>query len=214
MKITEIECSEILINKRNSKKHSKSQINKIQASIEEFGFNAPLLLDETKTILAGHGRFQAAKQAGYDVLPCIILEHLSEAQKQAYLIADNKLGEIGGGWDEAMLKKEISEIIDNEIESDAFGFTDYEIEQLLEDIEEEEEIDEILHEQSIQLEPDKDYILVICKNQDEWDNLQNFLSLKKVRRGGYKKGSAFDAVGTERVITWERIENAFSKQRE
>ena len=77
---------------RNARIHSKKQLHQIGASIETFGFTNPVLIDQANTILAGHGRVEAAKQLGLAKVPCIRIEHMTEAEKRAYVIADNKLG--------------------------------------------------------------------------------------------------------------------------
>jgi predicted house-cleaning noncanonical NTP pyrophosphatase (MazG superfamily) len=91
------------------------------------------------------------------------------------------------------------------------GFTDAESDDLLNSekiIEEAEE--KIEHEQSLQLEPEMEYVVILAKTLEEWDEMVQWFQLKKVRRGGYKQGSAFDAIGTERVLTFERVKNAYS----
>ncbi|MBU2581045.1 MAG: ParB/Srx family N-terminal domain-containing protein, partial [Alphaproteobacteria bacterium] len=76
---------------RNARTHSPKQITQIAASIREFGFNNPVLVDRDGEIIAGHGRVAAAKKLGLETVPCVRLEHLSEAQKRAYILADNRL---------------------------------------------------------------------------------------------------------------------------
>jgi DNA modification methylase len=94
---------------RNAKNHPEKQIAQIAASIKEFGFNNPILVDEAGEIIAGHGRLAAAKVIGLDAVPVIRLAHLSEAQKRAYRLADNKIAE-NGGWNTDLLRLEISEL--------------------------------------------------------------------------------------------------------
>lgn len=95
---------------QNAKMHSKEQVGKIAGSIRKFGFNNPILIDEENGIIAGHGRVLAAEKLGMTEVPCIRLAHLDEIQKRAYILADNRLSEIGGGWDEEMLKLEVEEL--------------------------------------------------------------------------------------------------------
>src|SRR3990172_9249254 len=87
---------------RNARTHSDSQVAQIAASIAEFGFNSPILVDTNAGIIAGHGRLLAARKLGLTEVPVIILDHLSETQKRAYIIADNKLAELAG-WNEEIL---------------------------------------------------------------------------------------------------------------
>src|ERR1700674_1368960 len=83
---------------RNARTHSDAQIAQIAASIREFGFNNPILVDSASGVIAGHGRLLAARKLGLEEVPVIVLDHLSEADKRAYIIADNRLAELAG-WD-------------------------------------------------------------------------------------------------------------------
>jgi 16S rRNA G966 N2-methylase RsmD len=96
--------------KRNARSHSKKQIRQIAASIERFGFTNPLLIDKDDMILAGHGRLAAARLLGLSRVPCVRLDHMTPAEKQAYVIADNKLA-LNAGWDEELLAQELSELL-------------------------------------------------------------------------------------------------------
>jgi ParB/RepB/Spo0J family partition protein len=88
---------------RNPRTHSDAQVAQIAASIREFGFNNPILVDTQSGIIAGHGRLLAARQLQLEQVPVIVLDHLSEAQKRAYILVDNKLAE-NAGWDEELLR--------------------------------------------------------------------------------------------------------------
>ena len=96
---------------RNSRTHSSSQIAQIASSIKEFGWTQPILLDGTNGIIAGHGRFEAAFLLGIQEVPTIDLAYLTESQKRAYVIADNKIA-LNSGWDEQMLALEIGDLRD------------------------------------------------------------------------------------------------------
>ena len=98
-------------NPRNARTHSRRQIRKIAASIREFGFLNPVLIDDTNMVLAGHGRLEAARLEGLGQVPVVRFGHLTVAQKRAYLIADNKIAE-QAGWDREMLAVELGELID------------------------------------------------------------------------------------------------------
>ena len=115
---------------RNSRTHSDEQVAQVAASIKEFGWTNPILIDETSTIIAGHGRLMAAQRLGYDKVPTIKLEGLSDAQKRAYVIADNKLA-LNAGWDEEMLAVEVEELIEQGFDLDLTGFGADEIDSLL-----------------------------------------------------------------------------------
>ena len=99
---------------RNSRTHSPQQVDKIAASIREFGFLNPIIVDGDNGIVAGHGRVLAAQKLGLKDLPCIEASHLTEAQKRAYIIADNRLA-LDAGWDNELLKVELQDL-------DAQGF--------------------------------------------------------------------------------------------
>ena len=111
---------------RNSRTHSDAQVAQIAASIREFGFTNPVLVDGANGVIAGHGRILAARKLGMDTVPVIELAHLSEAQKRAYVIADNKLA-LNAGWDDEMLRLEISELTDVGFDVSLLGFSDEEL---------------------------------------------------------------------------------------
>jgi len=114
---------------RNSRTHSESQVAQIAASIKEFGWTNPVLLDGENGIIAGHGRVMAAQKLGEKQVPTIELGHLDEHQKRAYIIADNKLA-LNAGWDDEMLSLEISDLKDAGYDLRFTGFTQDEINQL------------------------------------------------------------------------------------
>jgi site-specific DNA-methyltransferase (adenine-specific) len=115
---------------KNSRTHSDAQVAQIAASIREFGFTNPVLIDEANGIIAGHGRVMAARKLKLTEVPCIRLSHLSDAQKRAYVIADNKLA-LNAGWDEAMLKLELADLKALDFDLDLTGFDTDEIDALL-----------------------------------------------------------------------------------
>ncbi len=115
---------------RNPRTHSEAQVAQIAASIAEFGFNNPILVDTKAGIIAGHGRLLAARKLGLLEVPVIVLDHLSDAQKRAYVIADNKLAE-NAGWDDEMLRLEIEALQDESFDVSLLGFEDDELARLL-----------------------------------------------------------------------------------
>ncbi len=115
---------------RNPRTHSPEQVNQIAASIAEFGFTNPILVDTSAGIIAGHGRLLAAKQLGLTQVPVVVLDHLTEAQKRAYVIADNKLA-LNAGWDEELLKAELAELDKLDFDLPVMGFSDEELADLL-----------------------------------------------------------------------------------
>lgn len=129
---------------RNSRTHSDEQVTQIAASIREFGFTNPVLIDSNGTIIAGHGRVMAAKKVGLSEVPCIRLGHLSQSQIRAYVIADNKLA-LNAGWDDEMLKSELLTLQEDGFNTDLTGFSDDELNALLtvETVEGETDPDEV-----------------------------------------------------------------------
>jgi len=113
----------------NAKKHDDRQVAAIAGSIREFGFTNPVLIDGQDGIIAGHGRVLAAQKLGLASVPCIRLAHLTDAQRRAYILADNRLAETGGGWDAAMLAAEVEAIDWEELES--FGLDDMDLGEIL-----------------------------------------------------------------------------------
>ena len=116
-----IEVKNLIPYANNSRTHSDEQVAQIAASIKEFGFTNPVLIDGEGGIIAGHGRVMAARKLGLDEVPCIVLSHLSEAQKKAYIIADNQLP-LNAGWDLDMLRVEIENLQEMDFDLDLLGF--------------------------------------------------------------------------------------------
>ena len=115
---------------KNAKVHGADQVAKIAASMAEFGWTVPCLVAEDGELIAGHGRVMAAIKLGLTEAPVIVLGHLSEAQRRAYRIADNKLTELGG-WDEALLSAELQDLLTEDYDLSLIGFDDGELEALL-----------------------------------------------------------------------------------
>ena len=118
---------------KNARTHSKKQIRQIEQSIREFGFTNPVLIDRENTILAGHGRVEAAMLIGMGEVPCIRLEGMTPEQKRAYVLADNKLA-LNAGWDEELLAQELQALLDVDLDFDVeiTGFSVAEIDSLVE----------------------------------------------------------------------------------
>lgn len=108
---------------RNARTHSPAQVAQIVASVREFGWTNPVLIDEAGGLIAGHGRVLAAREMGLQAVPCIRLVGLSEAQKRAYVLADNKLA-LNAGWDEVMLEAELEALQDLDFDIGITGFED------------------------------------------------------------------------------------------
>ena len=115
----------------NSRTHSDAQVAQIAASIKEFGWTNPILIDDDNTIIAGHGRLLAARKLGMEEVPAIILDHLTKAQQRALVIADNQLA-LNAGWDMDMLKAEIEDLSLEDFNLDLLGFDEKFLDGLLE----------------------------------------------------------------------------------
>ena len=114
---------------KNARTHSKKQIRQIAASIRTFGFTNPVLIDQANTILAGHGRVQAAMEIGMGEVPCIRIEYMTEAEKRAYVIADNKLA-LNAGWDDDVLAEELKGLLANETLGFDIGVIGFEVAEM------------------------------------------------------------------------------------
>jgi DNA modification methylase len=126
------DVEELIPYARNARTHSSAQISQIAASIKEFGFLAPIVIAEDNTILCGHGRFYAAQKLGLKKIPCVKESHLTEVQKRAYIIADNKLS-INAGWDDELLAVELSDLQGEGVDLSITGFDEKELADLFDD---------------------------------------------------------------------------------
>jgi DNA modification methylase len=114
---------------RNARTHSKEQVLQLRSSLREYGFVNPVLCDKDFNIIAGHGRILAAKAEGYKEVPCVFVEHLTDAQKKAYILADNRLA-LNAGWDEELLALEFADLKDLGFDLELTGFDMSEVEKL------------------------------------------------------------------------------------
>ena len=117
----------------NSRTHSDEQVTQIASSINEWGFTNPILIDEQGGIIAGHGRLMAANKLGLEQVPTITLVGLSEAQRKAYVIADNKIA-LNGGWDYKLLRLEIDNLESLDFDIEMLGFDEQEIDNIFNDV--------------------------------------------------------------------------------
>jgi ParB-like chromosome segregation protein Spo0J len=124
---------------RNARTHSRKQIRQIAESIRRFGFTNPVLIDGESHILAGHGRVEAARELGMTSVLCLIVDHMSAAEKRAYVLADNRIA-LNAEWDEELLALELKELMEADIGFDigVTGFTIAEVDQLVEGLAPEE----------------------------------------------------------------------------
>ncbi len=131
MQIKTITVDKLIPYVRNSRTHSDAQIAQIAASIKEFGWTNPILVDAENGIIAGHGRLMAARKLGYKEVPVIELKDMTDTQKRAYVIADNQLA-LNAGWDFSLLSLEVADLKENDFDLDLLGFDPKELEKLLE----------------------------------------------------------------------------------
>ena len=133
MKMTErmesVDINKLIYYARNARTHSKEQILQLRSSLREYGFVSPIIVDKGLNIIAGHGRVIAAKAEGLTEIPCVFVEHLSEAQKKAYILTDNRLA-LNAGWDEELLALEFAELKDLGFDLELTGFDEKEIDKL------------------------------------------------------------------------------------
>lgn len=120
-KLEQVPIDKLVPYARNARTHSKEQSAQLRASLREFGFVSPAVIDADYNILVGHGRIMAAREEGYETVPCVFAENLTEAQKRAYILADNQLA-LNAGWDEEMLSVELSDLQDQSFDLSLLGF--------------------------------------------------------------------------------------------
>ena len=113
----------------NARTHSPEQVLKLRASLREFGFINPVIIGRDFGVIAGHGRLLAAKEEGFDEVPCVFADHLTEAQKKAYILADNRMA-LDAGWDEEILRVEIEALQAESFDVGLTGFSDDELADL------------------------------------------------------------------------------------
>ena len=121
-----VETAKLIPYASNARTHTKAQINQLRASLREFGFVNPILVDGNLNVIAGHGRLLAAQAEGLEKVPCVFVEHLTEAQKKAYIIADNRLAELAG-WDEEILKIELDALKEMDFDISLTGFLEFDL---------------------------------------------------------------------------------------
>lgn len=176
LEITYKPTSELIPFVNNSRTHSDEQVNQIAASIKEFGFTNPILLDGEDGIIAGHGRLQAARLLGLDEVPTIRLDGLDELQKRAYVIADNKLA-LNAGWDSELLQLEIQNLQEKDFDISLLGFDEKELMQILGE-DEDEVVAEIKF--SEELMESHNYVVLYFDNDIDWLSAQTHFGLESV----------------------------------
>ena len=168
-----LKIDELIPYANNSRTHSEEQVSQIAASIREFGFTNYVLIDENNGIIAGHGRVLAAKKLKLEEVPCIELTGLTEAQRKAYVIADNKLA-LNSGWDDEILKLEMEALGELDFDLSLIGFDEIELASIFDD----PDFDAPLKEESYS---EVFNIIVECADEAEQEKIFNRLDSE-----GYK----------------------------
>jgi len=125
-KIEQLKTTDLIPYAGNTRTHDENQVAQVASSIKEFGFTNPILIDSSNGIIAGHGRLMAAQKLGMENVPCLRIDHLTDAQRRAYIIADNKLA-LNAGWDEDALAVEIARLLEDEFDMALTGFGEDEL---------------------------------------------------------------------------------------
>lgn len=199
--ITEVKIGDVKANPNNPRIIKDDKFKKLVKSIQDFPEMLklrPIVVNDDMVVLGGNMRLKACKEAGLKMIPIIKANQLTEQQQKEFIVKDN----VGYGewdWDDLANNWDAEQLTD-------WGLNLPDIEK----IDKMQDGEEIVLEQSVQLEPPKEYILIMAEpNSTEWEEIKESLKLKMVRRGGYKEGSAFDAIGLERVLNWEDFKNRY-----
>ena len=179
-----INVNELVPYVNNARTHSAEQINKIRASLREFGFVNPVIIDRDMNVIAGHGRLAAAKVEGFDEVPCVFIDDMTEAQKKAYILADNRMA-LDAGWDDDLLKVEMESLQDMGFDLGLTGFDESEIADLFDiDAEGEDDgfdVEEELEKPCFSMPGDVWHLgkhAVICGDSTEPETYERLLSGK------------------------------------
>ena len=173
MQIEQLKVGDLIPYVNNSRTHSDEQVMQVASSIKEFGFTNPILIDNDGGIIAGHGRLLAAKKLDIDEVPCIRLGYLSEAQRKAYVIADNKLA-LNSGWDNDLLKIELMQLDSIDFDLNLTGFDLSELANIFDPVTEEIELKEQAYSETFN-------IIIECDDEQNQESIYNELQEK-----GYK----------------------------
>lgn len=191
MEIIKKTVEELIPYAKNPRKNDEA-VQYVAASIKEFGFKIPIIIDTNNVIVAGHTRLKAAKQLGLEEVPCIVADDLTEEQIQAFRLADNKVSEIAE-WDDTILKIELDDIVN--IDMTDFGFEFDDEEEIEKEVEPEVEFTEVLEE-------DHNYVVLYFDNKIDWLQAETLFGIKTVKNLATKKSGKAGLVqkGVGRVI--------------
>lgn len=201
VKITYRNIKELKPYKKNAKKHPKEQVERIMNSIKQFGFfeHRAVAIDKDDYVVEGHGRILAAKKAGLTQVPTICLDDMTEEQIKAWRLIENKTAE--SSYDETMINKEIEELLQSDIDMEAFGFSVDILEDEIIEVEPDVPFTEILNEEN-------NYIVLKFNNKIDWLNAMGLFGIEKVkayptRKEGNKKTFGMRA-GVGRVLDGQK----------
>ncbi len=202
-----IDIKKIVPNDKNPRVIKGEKFRKLVKSVQEFPEMLelrPIVVDRNMMVLGGNMRLKACLEAGLQEVPILIADNLTPEQEAEFIIKDN----VGfGEWDWDMMANEW-----NLDDLESWGLDLPNIDDQIDDLEEDEEIE---LPQSVQLEPPREYILIMADpNSVEWEEMKETLKLGMVRIGGYKKGSTFDVVSLERVIEWKEFKERMYADRD
>lgn len=192
-----VPIAELRSHPKNPNKHPEEQIRLLAKVIEHHGWRAPITVStRSGFIVRGHGRLMAAQKLGVTEVPVDYQDYASEEDELADLVADNRISELSDP-DKGLLKDVLAELDTGAFDLEMAGFSWDQIQKLLDT--EGAQVQTLL-DQGIQLVPRREYVVVMCADDDEWEALKTALELPLVRRGGYKPGSPYERVSTQRVI--------------
>ncbi len=202
MESKKVKIGSVKVNPNNPRIIKDDKFKKLVQSIIDFPEMLdirPIVVNKEMIVLGGNMRLKACIEAGFKEIPIIVAENLSPTQENEFLIKDNVSG---GEWDWDALANEW-----NEDDLENWGL-DIPVDEKIDEIEDGETLE---FEQSVQLIPPKEYILIMTNpNSEDWEEVKQMLQLKMVRRGGYKEGSAFDAISIERVLNWDDFKQRYN----
>lgn len=219
-KVKTLNISDLVPDRRNANKGTKRGVALLNESLKDLGAGRSILLDKDGEIIAGNKTTEAASDLGYEKVLVVEtdgktlvavqrtdLDLDNDPRARRLAIADNRVGEIDLAWDAntlLQLSREDPETVAGLWSPDEWEKT---VLSQLSHIEPEEESDEQTTEldQSVQLKPQREYCMIVAETPEQWENLKVLLDLRPVRRGGYKQGSVFDHVGTQRVVLFDHF---------
>ena len=155
-----VSISQLVPYVNNARTHSDAQVKKLRASLREFGFINPVIIDREFNVIAGHGRILAAKEEGIEKVPCVFVDYLTPAQKKAYILADNRMA-MDAGWDEELLRVEIEALQAESFDVGLTGFDEKDIAELFAGEDDDAQDDDFDVDEELQKSP-------VTKNGDVW----------------------------------------------